>query len=87
MVWFCTFSGVPQTVPFSSPKSNPSGRPGEISQLSGVEPEVCPAMGCMATPSVSISSLVGKLRKIPFPTIQRVTSVLELPPELFAQTV
>ena len=58
-----------------------------MSQLSGVEPEVCPAMGCMATPSVSIRSVVGKLRKMPFPTIHIVTSVLELPPELLAQTV
>ena len=87
MVWFCTFSGTPQIVPFSPPKSKPSGRPGEMSQLSGVEPEVCPAMGCMDTPSVSIRSLVGKLRKIPFPTIQRVTSVLVVPPELLAVTV
>ena len=62
MVWFCTFSGTPQMVPFALPKNNPSGRPGETSQLSGVEPEVCPAMGCMATSSVSIRSEVGNVR-------------------------
>ena len=49
-------------VPLVSPKINPSGSSGAMLQLSGVEPEVCPAMGCMATPSVSIRSEVGNVR-------------------------
>ena len=76
--------GVPHIDPLSSPKINPLGRSGEMSQFSGVEPEVCPAIVCIATPSVSNSESVGKVRKMPFPTIQIVTSVLALPPELFA---
>ena len=73
--------------PLSSPNINPLGRSGEMSQLSGVEPEVCPAIACMGTPSVRNSASVGKVRKMPLPTIHIITSVLVLPPELFAQTV
>jgi hypothetical protein len=70
-----------------APNDSPRGRSGDTSQLSGVEPDVCPAIGCIGNPSVSSKSFVGKLRNIPFPTIQMETSVLVLPPELLAQTV
>ena len=87
MVRFCGLAGVPQIVPFVLPKISPFGSSGVISQLSGVDPEVCPDIGCIGMPSTSTSSVVGKERVMPFPMIHMETSVLVAPPELFAQTV
>ena len=60
---------------------------GEISQDSGVEPDVWPANDCISVPFTRISSLVGKLRVSPVPTIQIDTVVFTEPPVLLAQMV
>ena len=79
--------GVPQIVPLELPKVRPEGRLGEISQDSGVEPDVWPANDCISVPFTRISSLVGKLRVSPVPTIQIDTVVFTEPPVLLAQMV
>ena len=87
LVWLKTWVGVPHIDPFEVPNTIPVGSVGEISQLSGVDPEVCPEIGCIWIPSTSSMLLVGKDSVIPFPTIHKETSVLADPPELLAQTV
>ena len=49
-VVFITSVGVPQIVPFVLPKNNPSGSDGDISHVSGAEPDVCPANDCISVP-------------------------------------
>ena len=79
-----TASGVPHIVPLPWPNERPAGSSGDISQSWTGDPLVCPAKGCISWPSTSVNEGVGKLRAMPSPMTDRVTSTVVVPPVLTA---
>ena len=74
-------------VPFVLPQKTPDGRSGDISHVSGGDPEVCPAKACICVPFTRLSSSCGRISDSPSPMIHMVKLAELVPPELVTVTV